>query len=182
MGLTSIFLENWIGTMNFLSIDFETANADRYSACSVGLVRVENKKIVQKESLLIRPPDPYFHWANVMVHGLRWEDVKDQPTFKQHWKNIKPYFQDIDFVTAHNAPFDRSVLDSCCKIYNLKNPDVSFKCTVQIAKKLWGINPAKLPDVCDYFGIKLNHHEALSDAEACAKIMIKTIKDKEHLL
>lgn len=168
--------------MNFLAIDFETANSERHSACSIGLVRVVNNKIVEKQSFLIRPPDSFFHWANIRVHGIRWEDVQKEPTFKQYWKKIKPFFNEIDFISAHNAPFDRSVLWSCCDYYDIKCPEIDFKCTAQISKKMWGITPAKLPNVCEHFRIKLNHHEALSDAEACAKIMIQTIKHKKHLL
>ncbi|MEK7383088.1 MAG: hypothetical protein AAB262_07355, partial [Elusimicrobiota bacterium] len=40
----------------FVAIDFETADTGRDSACSVGLVRVENGTIVQKVVQLIRPP------------------------------------------------------------------------------------------------------------------------------
>jgi DNA polymerase-3 subunit epsilon len=34
-----------------------------------------------------------------------------------------------------------------------------------------------LPDVCRYLGIQLNHHNALSDAEACAQIVISAAQD-----
>jgi DNA polymerase-3 subunit epsilon len=42
--------------MNFLALDFETANYYRDSACALGLVRVENNEIVDRASFLIRPP------------------------------------------------------------------------------------------------------------------------------
>jgi DNA polymerase-3 subunit epsilon len=41
-----------------------------------------------------------------------------------------------------------------------------------LARKKWKLYPTKLPDVCRYLDIPLNHHEALSDAMACAKIVI----------
>jgi len=34
--------------MNFLALDFETANYYRDSACALGLVRVEDDKIVEQ--------------------------------------------------------------------------------------------------------------------------------------
>ena len=42
--------------MNFVAIDFETADYQRDSACAVALVRVESGKIVAREHRLIRPP------------------------------------------------------------------------------------------------------------------------------
>ena len=36
----------------------------------------------------------------------------------------------------------------------------------------WGVRPTKLPDVCRFLGIPLKHHDALSDAEAAARIVI----------
>ena len=98
--------------MNFLELDFETANYYRDSACALGLVRVENDKIVDRASFLIRPPYKYFVFT--YIHGITWEDVKNEPTFEQHWKSIKPFFEEIDFAVAHNAIFDSNVLRACC--------------------------------------------------------------------
>ena len=43
---------------------------------------------------------------------------------------------------------------------------------MQIARRTWKLPRNRLPDVCAHLGIALNHHEALSDAEACARIAI----------
>ena len=48
---------------------------------------------------------------------------------------------------------------------------------MKIARDLWNIRPTKLSDVCEYHSIDLNHHDALSDAEASAKILIKAFAD-----
>ena len=40
------------------------------------------------------------------------------------------------------------------------------------ARRVWGVRPTKLPDVCRYLGLSLTHHDALSDAEAAAQIVI----------
>ena len=41
-----------------------------------------------------------------------------------------------------------------------------------MARRAWNICPTKLSDVCRKLGIALNHHEALSDAMACARIVL----------
>jgi len=45
-------------------------------------------------------------------------------------------------------------------------------CTVQLARRQWDIRPTRLPDVCNYLDIELQHHDAASDSRACAKIVI----------
>jgi DNA polymerase III subunit epsilon len=154
----------------FVAIDFETANRSRESACSIGMVRVEKGEIVQREHYLIRPHQPEFEFT--YIHGIRWKDVAKELTFGERWPQIEAVIKGTDFIAAHNASFDRGVLNACCDIYNIQRPKQDFLCTVQLARKTWKLHPTKLPNVCEYLGLELNHHHALSDAEACAQIVI----------
>jgi DNA polymerase III subunit epsilon len=88
-------------------------------------------------------------------------------------------FNGADFLAAHNASFDSGVLQACCRRYGLAIPGLPFQCSMQIARRTWGIYPTKLSDVCRNLRIKFNHHEALSDATACAKIVITSYKEKQ---
>ncbi len=162
----------------FVALDFETADKRRDSACSVGLIRVENYQIVQRLHYLIRPPRSTFRFTS--IHGIRWHDVADQPLFGELWDSIYPILSDTDFLAAHNAPFDKGVLYACCDAYGIMRPSQPFVCTVQLARKTWNIHPTKLPNVCEYLGIELNHHQALSDAEACARIVISAHQPQQY--
>ncbi len=166
--------------MNFTAIDFETANHKRHSACAVGIVRVENGKIAVKKAFLIRPPESYFRFTH--IHGITWKDVREAPTFRDLWPEIEPLITAGDFLAAHNAPFDRSVLWEACRFYGIRPPCVEFKCTVQIARKVLGIRPADLSNVCRELGIVLHHHQALSDALACAKIVLNAARLDANVL
>ena len=154
----------------FVAIDFETASYSRASACAVGLVRVIDGSIIEEKTLLIRPPQRQFHFS--YIHGLTWEDVRCEPSFAEQWDVIGGFIAQADFLAAHNAPFDRGVLQGCCEYYGIALPQQPFVCTVQLARRQWEIFPTKLPNVCDYLDIPLNHHEAGSDSRACAKIVI----------
>jgi DNA polymerase-3 subunit epsilon len=160
--------------MNFLALDFETANYYRDSACALGLVRIENNEIVDRASFLIRPPYKYFVFT--YIHGITWEDVEDEPTFEQHWKSIKPFFEGIDFAVAHNASFDSNVLRACCERHKIIVPKVDFRCTMKLSRQVFNLYPTNLPAVCNKFNINLQHHNALSDTLACAKIMMEILK------
>jgi DNA polymerase-3 subunit epsilon len=79
-------------------------------------------------------------------------------------------------LVAHNASFDRNVLRACCDAAGLETPALPFLCTVQVARRTWSLRPANLPAVCRFLDIPLNHHDALSDAEAAARIVIAARK------
>ena len=154
----------------FAAIDFETANYSADSACAVGLTIVKGSRIVCREQYLIRPP--VRHFAFTPVHGLTGDNVRDAPFFDELWPTLLERIADTSFLAAHNAPFDRHVLESCCRTYHLQQPPQPFVCTVRLARTVWSVYPTKLPDVCRHLKIQLRHHEAGSDAEACARIVI----------
>jgi DNA polymerase-3 subunit epsilon len=154
----------------FVAIDFETADYEPDSACAVGLVRVEGLRVVRREAVLLRPPRPRFVFTR--IHGITWEMVADAPTFADAWPRLAGLLDGAAYLAAHNAPFDRRVLAACCGAAGLPFPGLPFVCTVQLARRQWGCNPADLPSVCRRLGIGLIHHDAGSDAEACARIAI----------
>lgn len=160
---------------SFVAIDFETADRGADSACSVGLVRVEDGTITRRVVQLIRPPRFIFEFTH--IHGIDWTMVQDQPCFAEAWPNLAEILHGVDFVAAHNAPFDRGVLTACCEAAELPTPAHRFIDTVRLARDTWRIYPTKLPDVCRHLKIQLNHHEALSDAEACANIVIAALRE-----
>ena len=159
----------------FAAIDFETANGHRHSACAVGVSIVENGRIVDSIESLICPPDTEFWFTH--IHGLTWDDVCDAPTFDRVWNDLKKDLRGTKFFVAHNAAFDQGVLRACCEYYDLPIPRAQFICTVSLARQWWSIYPTKLPDVCRQLRIKLKHHDAASDAEACARIVMAAQND-----
>ena len=155
----------------FAALDFETADFGRDSACAPGIVVVENGKIVKKEYSLIRPPRRDFVFS--YLHGITWKDVASKPVFGDFWPTVQDLFDNVDFIAAHNASFDRSVLHACCNMHGHRPPLDKYVCTMKLARRLWDIRPTKLSDVCRHFDIRLKHHDAASDALACANIVLK---------
>jgi DNA polymerase-3 subunit epsilon len=157
----------------FVAIDFETADHYADSACAVGVVRVENKQIVARETVLIRPPRQRIIFTH--IHGITWPMVANAPAFGEVWAKLVPMLDGAAVLAAHNAPFDRGVLRACCEAAGHPLPAQPFLCTVQVARRTWGCKPANLPAVCRRLGIGLRHHDAGSDAEACARIVIAAL-------
>lgn len=167
---------------DFISVDFETANNNYNSACSMGLVIVKDKEIIDMEYFLIQPPSLNFSEKNISIHGITPDDVKSAPTFPEVWNKIKYHFPD-NMIIAHNAIFDMSVLKNCLEEYSLNIPDFNYLCSIPISTcACRGQNVGRsLKDRLEYFGIEFkNHHNALADAEACAKLVIEVVNRKKY--
>ncbi len=163
--------------MDFMAMDFETANYKRYSACSLALVMVRNSQIVDEYYTLIQPETDFF-WKNIQIHGIHPQDVIDAPKFPEIWQSIQKYYGRDHLVVAHNANFDNSVLSSCLDYYGLDPIHYLSLCTVKSSRKFYPeIANHRLNTVCDYLQIPLNHHhDALEDSRACANILLQEEK------
>lgn len=158
--------------MNFTAIDFETAKHN--TACAVGIVCVKNGEIVDEYSSLIQPPgNPFNQYTE--IHGITAEDTVNAPLFSDIYPEIKKRLRRRTIV-AHKEIFDRKVLMNMMKIYGLDYNELElaqkWQCTLKIYQGK-GFYPAGLSACCKKMKIKLNHHDALSDARACAQLYMK---------
>lgn len=169
--------------MDFIALDFEIANNDLSSACSLGMVFVEQNRIVDEKYFLIQPPGMKVDKSFTKVHGLTEEDLKDAPTFDEVWAEISGFFNTDILVVAHNAFFDMSVLKSSLLHYSLEIPEFDYACSIPISTR--GLNGFKvggsLKARAEHFGVELDHHHnALSDARACAEVVLRCIDLKKR--
>jgi DNA polymerase-3 subunit epsilon len=160
--------------LNFTAIDFETANSSGASACSVGLVKVRDGRVVDKVGWLIQPPaghDAFLEW-NTKIHGIRAEDVVGAATWSEQLSDLVA-FADGDHLVAHNAGFDLGVIKTSTTVSGLVVPDFNYVCSLQVARATYHLDSYRLPVVAMAAGFEdFSHHDALADAEACAAIMI----------
>lgn len=103
---------------NFAAIDFETANEQPCSVCSVGVVVVRGGEIVDSFYSLIKPEPEYYRWFCQRVHGLGPADTDQAPVFPQVWRQIAPRFEGLPLV-AHNARFDEGCLKAVFRVYQM---------------------------------------------------------------
>lgn len=159
---------------DFVAIDFETANGQRSSVCSVGIVVVHDGIITDNIYRLIRPRPNFYSWFTTQIHGMNYENTLEAPDFPEVWDEIEPVVNSLPFV-AHNSPFDEGCLKAVFDIYGMRYPGYEFHCTCRTARrKLPHLPNHKLPTVASYCGYDLeSHHHALADAEACAAIALK---------
>ena len=160
--------------MNFTAIDFETATGSRNSACALAIVTVNDGVITEQYETLIQPPDNYFWRRFTEIHGISWRDTLNAPTFAALYPEIRNRLRGRILV-AHNIDFDRDVLQKTMAHYRLDYTDLQipyWQCTLAIYRAK-GFKPATLDACCDRLSIPLNHHNALSDALACAELYLR---------
>ena len=161
--------------LDFCAIDFETANAERCSVCSVGIVIVKDGEIVDKFYSLIQPEPDYYSYWNTRVHGLSQKDTMDAPVFPKVWEQVEPLIEGLPLV-AHNARFDEGCLKAVFKVYQMDYPDYEFYCTCIASRKRWPGGHHNLDIIATRCGYDLkNHHHALAEAEACAAIALEIL-------
>ena len=162
---------------DFAAIDFETANNERSSVCSVGIVIVRDGEIVDSFYSLIHPEPNYYNYWCTQVHGLCRQDTENAPIFPEVWKQIEPKIQGLPLV-AHNKMFDEGCLRAVFQCYQMDYPDYTFYCTCIASRRHFGktLPNHQLHTVSAACGYVLeNHHHALADAEACAWIARKIL-------
>ena len=169
-------IANALAGLDFSAIDFETANEHRASACAVGVVRVRGGRIVETYATLLRPRVLRVDWRNQQVHGISEAQLHNAPTLADVWPQLLPYLHQQP-VVAHNSAFDVSVLEYSCRDFGLPVPAFHALCSVKLAKLCWPhFERHKLDHVARQFGIPLSHHDALSDARACAEITVRALR------
>lgn len=151
---------------SFTAIDFETAQGYRWTICQVGLVKVVNGIIAEELNILVQPPNNYYWKRFIEIHGITPAQTKYAPAFDKVWHKIAPYI-DGQIVVAHNGmSFDFPVLSRTLEYFGIPEPAYEKRCTYRIYKK-------GLATLCCDYDIELKHHDALSDARACAELYLR---------
>jgi DNA polymerase-3 subunit epsilon len=153
---------------SFTAIDFETAQGYRWSICQVGLVKVVNGIIEEELEVLVQPPHNYYWERFIQIHGITPAKTMFAPTFDKVWPRIEPFIEGQTVVAHNGLSFDFPVLSKTLEYYDIPEPTYEKRCTYRIYKK-------GLASLCCDYDILLNHHDALSDARACAKLYLRYI-------
>jgi DNA polymerase-3 subunit epsilon len=157
----------------FTAIDFETAQGCRWSICQVGLVRVENGNITHEIDLIVQPPDNYYWQRFTEIHGISARDTINAPTFDQIWHKIAPFIENQNVIAHNGFGFDFPVLGKTLEYYGMSAPDYNKYCTYKIYR-------SNLATLCQEHNIPLNHHDALSDAKACAELYFRYLNKNKR--
>lgn len=164
--------------LDFTAVDFETANSFAASACSVGLVKVRDGRVVDEASWFIRPPSGYDHFSewNTRIHGIVASDVDTAQQWHEQLGDLTE-FADGDTLVAHNAGFDMGVIRAACAASEVDVPQFRYLCSLRVARKTYNLDSYRLPAAAMAAGFEdFRHHDALADSQACAAIILHAAK------
>ncbi|MBR5502044.1 MAG: 3'-5' exonuclease [Oscillospiraceae bacterium] len=154
-----------------LAFDVETPNNHGAAICSIGLTVMEDDRVLYTKEYLMNP-EAEFDWRCIRVHGIRPQDVENEPSFPQVWPHLEPEFLQADLVIAHNAGFDLGVLKKVLHRYGLWLRPVRYADTVTMSRAVFAADMPnhKLGTLCECLGIDLDAHHAGSDSYGCAGV------------
>lgn len=163
--------------LDFVALDLETATWSKSSICEIGIAIVKDSKVVETKSWLVKPYRNWYDSFNISIHGITPEMTKNCPSFIEVWREVQPYL-DNQIVVAHNTAFDMYALKYAFEENGMSYPNFKHFCSYRVARYCFKDTYSySLPIICEAMGIPFNlHHRAGTDAEACAKVFIKSLE------
>ena len=164
--------------MNFVALDFETANEERGSACEISLVRFSNGEVTEKLTSFIY--QDRFSGINISIHGITERDVAKAPEFEDFWPTAREFIGSSPLV-AHNAGFDMGVLFRSLRGAQV-GAEIPYFCTMVLGRRA-GLNTAyfSLGNVAASLGVSHpEEHRAESDAITAGNVAEAMLKHAGH--
>ncbi len=163
--------------IDFITIDFETANNKRNSVCAVGICIVEKGVIIDTFFSLIRPPRNSYSNTNINIHGITPKQTENAPDFPSVWNEIDKRIKG-KLIVAHNAKsMDEKCLYNSLELYDIpyKKEDYKFTDSLELTQTLlWFLKSYRLKDLCKLFSINFDEekaHNPLYDAQKVAELV-----------
>jgi DNA polymerase-3 subunit epsilon len=158
----------------FVSIDFETANEARDSACALGWAVMGDGEIVESDWTPIDPEISTSAWSdfNSAIHGMGPSDVRGAPNFAAAWSVLEAH-AGRTAVVAHYASFDLSVLRAELARYEIAPPPLKYACSALLARAAWPLMVSvSLPLVMQSLGWELAERNPRVNALASGEIAV----------
>ena len=162
--------------MEFVALDFETANADMSSICQLGLALFKDGSLQEEWKTYIDPED-FFDNINVSIHGIDEATVKGAPKLRDISNRIYSYL-DGRIAVCHTH-FDRVAIHQACVKYDLRVPTCTWLDSARVTRRTWeqfAYRGYGLGNVCAFLGYQFVQHDALEDAKAAAHILLAAIE------
>ena len=150
------------------------------SICQIGIVQVRGGEIRKEWETLINPECP-FDPFNVDIHGIDESKVLESPTFVEAYNDLCTHL-DVNLPAVSHMLFDRRAIQGAIEMHSLDALRLDWINSATVARRAWPDKYARkgysLGNLAKDLGIEFDHHDALEDARACAKIVLLAWKEK----
>ena len=170
-------------SLNFVAIDFETANKKRGSVIQLGIARILNGAVTKTATAFITPPPglDYFDPSNTAIHGIRPADLVGARAWPDVLESIVRFTGDLPLV-GHNVSFERSCIVQASEAHGFTAPEFDYYCTLKLSRKVLPKEPShRLGKLSASLGLPdFSHHDAGADAIACANLLFELAARKDR--
>lgn len=167
--------ERWreVAAGSFWAFDTETTGLSREDRV-IELALVEFAGGAPTGQRIVRRFNPEGSWSMEAqrVHGIPLRDLEHEPLWRDKAAGLASWLKGRVLV-AHNAAFDRRMLEAELRRAGVEVPEVEWVCTREASKATHPNASHKLDAMCARLDIPLpNHHRADCDAEACGRLLV----------
>ncbi|MCX8124368.1 MAG: exonuclease domain-containing protein [Spirochaetes bacterium] len=160
----------------FCALDCETTGLNPIidRIVSIGIIQFTLDRVLDTFYTLVNPLKPIPPYVT-RFHGITTDMVKEAPVISELFDTIENYTSNA-YCVIHNPRVDLSFIDSAYHQHNKNTPDLKAFDTVHLARKTFKKLPSyNLGNLCKYFGISINAHHALSDAQGAMEVFKKVL-------
>ncbi len=164
--------EPFNGEYTFFDLETTGLVPGNHKIIEIAAVRIKNKQIVESFTRLINPHcdiPPFITNLTGITNQMVEEGIEIDKGIQEFLE-----FAGDTILAAHNAPFDMSFLNKELENQGIKKEITAIDTLGMARCLLTQINRHNLKKLCSLFKIDMgNHHRALDDAIASAKVMFK---------
>ncbi|MEO0616418.1 MAG: DNA polymerase III subunit epsilon [Pseudomonadota bacterium] len=172
-------------------LDTETTGldpADDHRIIEIGCVEIVNRRLTGRTWHRYLNPDRRIDDGAIAVHGIRNEDLADQPRFPDIADEFLEFILGAELV-IHNAPFDVGFLEHELKRMQHKRRRLDALCAItdslKVARELHPGQRASLDVLCRRYQVDNSSrelHGALLDARLLADVYLLMTGGQDSLL
>jgi DNA polymerase-3 subunit alpha (Gram-positive type) len=160
----------------FVFFDLETTGLipGNHQIIEIAAVKIKNRQIIESFTTLVNPhceiPPLICELTGITTQMVE-NGIEEAEAIRQFLA-----FTEDRILVAHNAPFDMSFFNIALKKHGLTRANTAVDTLALSRCLLTTMTRHNLKKLCSHFKIELkNHHRALDDAAASAKVFIKLL-------
>ncbi|HEX9225610.1 MAG TPA: exonuclease domain-containing protein, partial [Arthrobacter sp.] len=121
--------------LDFVAIDFETANSKHSSICQIGIVKVRDGILGKTHTHYVMPPPGHQNFGdwNIKIHGITRRMIDGADGWDLMLPRLAAFVGDLPLV-AHNVVAERSMIRQTSEAIGVVPPDFTFYCTQRAAQ------------------------------------------------
>jgi DNA polymerase III epsilon subunit-like protein len=157
---------------DFIALSLETATAQPYSICLLGLTEYKEGKLFKKHYYYVKPPEAVMTNKNLSVD---YTTLKLASTFEELWNAGLKDLLIGHIIIGYNSPHLIGCILHALQVYRIPAPELLHIDALEMAKKLYDLPSYKLENICAELSIPWQEHNPLAHSQSTADFFLQTL-------